>query len=87
MKKNIIALAFIAIVMVGCTAEQWAGFAGGADKATSISTGVGVVAEKSSIVTGAYGETLSIIALGVASIAGGLAKFAHSKAKRAEEGK
>ncbi len=87
MKKNLIATVFLAVVIVGCSAEQWASLAGGADKAQGISTGVGVVAEKSSLVTGAYGETLSIIALGVASIAGGLAKFAHSKAKRAEEGK
>ena len=85
--KNLIVIAFIAFVLVGCSAEQWSGFAGGADKVQTYSTGAGIVAEKSSIVTGPYGDTLSIIALGVASIAGGLAKFAHSKAKKAEEGK
>ncbi len=87
MKKNLLAIVFLAVIVIGCSAEQWASLAGGADKVQSYSTSTGVVAEKSTIVTGASGETLSIIALGVASIAGGLAKFAHSKAKKAEEAK
>ena len=82
--KNIILISMLTLATIGCTAEQWASLNNRATKVSSGSTAVATVAEKSAVVTGIYGETLSIIALGVGSIAAGIAGFAAKKAKKSE---
>lgn len=84
MRNVIIAAAFCAI-LIGCSADQWERVATGSDTTKSVSTGMATVAEKSSVVTGIYGETLSIIALGVASVAAGVGGFARQRIKKLEK--
>ena len=86
MKRNIAALTLF-IVLAGCSVDQWQGLADNSERVQGVSQGVGVVAEKSAVITGPYGELVSVVALGVASVAAGIGAFARKKLKALEEAK